>query len=110
MAVTFKVLGQANPSSGVLTDLYTVPGATSSTDVRVIICNQSSRDATFRISIAVAGAADATKQYIYYDTPVPANDTFIAVLGITLATTDVVRCYSKDSTQLSFGVFGAEVS
>jgi glucose-6-phosphate dehydrogenase assembly protein OpcA len=109
MADTLKVLGQSNPSATTLTTLYTVPSSTSTTVSSLVVCNQASSAATFRISIQVAAAADTAKQYLYYDTNVPANDTFIATVGITLATTDVVKCYAS-STTLSFNLFGVEVT
>ena len=56
----------------------------------------------------MAGAADTTKQYLYFDVTVPGNNTFIAVIGITLATTDVVRVQS-DTASVSFNLFGVEV-
>lgn len=104
---TLKVLGQVNPPATTLTTLYTVPGSSSTSVSSVVVCNQSTA-ATFRISIQVAAAADNAKQYIYYDTPIGANDTFVATIGITLATTDIVKVYSS-SANLSFSIFGVEV-
>lgn len=107
MADTRKVLGQSNPAARTLTDLYTVPGAASVVVSSIVICNQSTADAKARVSVAVAGAADEPKQYLYYDLDVPGNETFIATIGITLAATDVVRVYS-DTDYLSFNLFGLE--
>jgi len=59
--------------------------------------------------VAVAGAALATKQYLYYDVAIGGNDTFMATIGITLATTDVVRVYATLAT-LSFNLFGIETT
>jgi hypothetical protein len=73
------------------------------------VCNRSSVLATFRISIAVGGGATANKDYIYYDLPIGANDTFIATIGVTLATTDKVRVYASN-TNLSFSLYGSEIS
>ena len=109
MTDTFKVLGQVNPAATTLTTLYTVPGATSTTVSSIAICNQAAADATFRISIQIAAAADNAKQYIYYDTTVEANDTFVATVGLTLATTDVVKIYASSGT-LSFTAYGVEIS
>ena len=92
-----------------LTDLYVVPAARSATVSSITICNQSSMDATFRVSIAVTGAADEAKQYVYYDEVVRANKTFIATVGITLAALTVVRVYTSGSN-VSFNIFGVEVS
>jgi hypothetical protein len=64
---------------------------------------------TFRVSVAVGGGATANKDYIYYDLPIGANDTFIATVGLTLAATDVVRVYASN-TNLSFSLYGSEIS
>lgn len=109
MADAFKILAQNNPAATTLTTLYTVPAATSTVVSSIAVCNQASTDATFRISIQIAAAVDNAKQYIYYDTTVNANDTFIATVGLTLATTDVIKCYASTSTQ-SFTAYGVEVS
>lgn len=109
MAVVQKVLGQSKPGAASLTALYTVPGATEATASTLTVCNQSATPTAFRVSVAPAGAADATSQYLYYDVAIAGNDTFAATLGITLATTDVVRCYNTLAT-LSFSLFGVETS
>lgn len=108
MADVLKVLAQVNPVAQTLTDAYTVPAATSATLSSIVVCNQSTTDAKFRIAIAVAGAADAAKQYLYYDTVVPAGRPFVITIGITLATTDVVRVYT-DGSSVSFNIFGVQV-
>ena len=108
MAEAFKVLGQSAPAATTLTDAYTVPAATQTVLSTVVVCNQGAAT-TFRVSIAVAGAADTPKQYLYYDTAIAQNATLTATLGISLATTDVVRVYAGAAT-LSFNVFGVEIT
>lgn len=107
MAEVIKVLGQVNPIAGVLTGAYTAPNQAVVSSLSV--CNQSSTPVTFRVSIAVAGAADAAAQYLYYDVPLAGNATFIATIGVTLGATDVVRVQSSGNAQ-SFNLFGSEVS
>lgn len=102
-----KVLGQLNPSINVLTDFYTVPALKTVVTSSIVICNQSAVAVHFRISVAVAGAVDAVKQYLYYDIGLSANDTFIATIGFTLAASDVVRVRA-DSASVSFNLFGDE--
>lgn len=109
MSNTLKVLGQSKPSATTLTALYTVPAATSAVVSTISVCNQSATPTSFRISVAPAGAADTASQYLYYDVVIPANDTFIATIGITLATTDVVRVYNTLAT-CSFSLFGSEIT
>jgi hypothetical protein len=109
VAETYKVLGQSNPAATTLTDLYTVPGATSVVSSSIVVCNRGSGTIKFRISVAVAGAADDNKQYLFYDTPLQKNSSMTVVLGITLAATDVVRVRTDVATA-SFNIFGAEVT
>lgn len=108
MAQTLKVLGQVNPSATTLTTLYTVPGATTVTASTILCCNQSTAG-SFRVSVAVAGAVDNAKQYLYYDVAIAANATFGATIGITLGAADVVRVYASSAT-MSFNLFGVEVT
>ena len=109
MADTSKILAQSIPSAATSTDLYTVPSATTTVASTICVCNQSATATTFRISVAVAGATLATKQYLYYDVPIGGNDTFMATIGITLGATDVVRVYATLAT-LSFNLFGIETT
>lgn len=109
MADTFKVLAQSYPVAGTLTDAYVVPGATSTVVSSFIGCNQSPVDAVFRISIAVGGVADTPAQYLFFDLPIPAKDTYRDVLGITLAAADVIRVYSSNGA-VSFTFFGDQVT
>lgn len=109
MATVYKVLGQSSPSATTETALYTVPSATSSVVSSLVVSNRGATTTSFRISIAVAGASTSNKDYIYYDLIIGGNDTFIATVGITLSTTDVVRIYSSNSS-LSFSIYGSEIS
>lgn len=74
----------------------------------MVVCNRGAAT-TFRLSVAVAGAVDATSQYLFYDTAIAANTTYTVTIGITLATTDVIRCYATLAT-LTFSAFGSEIS
>jgi hypothetical protein len=109
VAVTSKVLAQVNPTAATETDAYTVPGATSAVVSTVVIANRSSTITTFRMSVAVAGAAANAKQYLFYDNQINGNSSITATLGITLAATDVIRVYAT-LANLSFNVFGQETS
>lgn len=107
MADTFKVLGQTNPSAATLTDSYTVPAATEAVISSVTVANRSSTGTAFRLSVAVAGAADSNEQYYAYDVSIGGNESKTFTLGITLAATDVMRVYATLAT-LSFNIFGVE--
>jgi len=109
MAEVLKVLAQLNPAATTLTALYTVPALTSATVSTLAVCNRSASSVTFRTSVAVAGAADDVKQYLFYDVVLTKNSTFTATIGVTLGAADVVRVYAS-TTGLSFSLFGVEVS
>lgn len=109
MATTLKVLGQSAPAATTLTALYTVPASTQCVVSTVAACNRSSTATTIRLSIGVAGAADATSQYFVYDAPLAGNTTATFTLGITLGAADVLRCYTNDAT-VTFSAFGQEIT
>jgi hypothetical protein len=108
MTITYKVLGQINPTANTLTTAYTVPAANSAVISTVSVCNQSATATTFRIAIQPAGAAIAAKHYINYDTSLPGSDTITLTLGLTMAATDVLSANVGSST-VSVGVFGSEI-
>lgn len=109
MAETLKVLAQSAPAATTLTDVYTVPASTVTTISTITVCNRGSTAATFRISVAVGGAADTAAQYVYYDQALDAYSTYAATIGITLNAADKIRAYAS-SANLSVNVFGVEAN
>lgn len=109
MATAYKVLGQSKPGATTLTAIYTVPGATSAVVSRIVVCNQSGTPTLFRISVAVAGAADTPSQYLFFDQPIGPNESIPVALGLGLAAGDIVRVYNTLAT-VSFNLFGAEIT
>lgn len=107
MANTLKVLGQSAPGAASQTTLYTVPAATSTVVSSIVVCNRSATPTSFRVAVQPAGAGITNSQYQYYDIPISGNDTFIATIGLTLATTDVVSVYNTLAT-CSFSLYGQE--
>ena len=63
MADTFKTLAQLQPGIAALTDLYTVPGGKSAIISSVTVCNLGAAS-SWRLSIAIGGAADNPKHYL----------------------------------------------
>ena len=87
--------------------LYTA--AYPTTVSSLVVCNRHSTDTiAFRISVAVAAAGDNNKQYLYYDVLLDPNDTFIAVVGLTLSAGDLIRVQT-DTESVSFSLFGVEL-
>lgn len=104
-----RVLGQVDAAATTPTPLYTVPALTSTTTSSLIVCNQTGGALTFRINIRKGGEATVAKQYLFFNKSVAANDSYVAVLGMTLAESDIVEVYAS-STGLSFNLFGVETS
>jgi hypothetical protein len=73
------------------------------------VCNTNTADVKVRVWVQVAGAADTTKQYLYYDITIGGNQSLSIVAGITLAATDVLRVQA-DTTNVAFSAFGVEVT
>jgi hypothetical protein len=107
MANIAKVLGQV-VTSGSTSDLYTVPASTQTVVSTLTAANLTSIAGTFDVAVRVSGSTIENKHYIYKGVTLPANDTFAATFGITLATTDVVTVASTVSC--SFNLFGQELT
>lgn len=102
-------MAQSNPSAVTLTDAYTVPSSTQTVISSITVSNRSATATSFRISLAINGAANSNEQYLYYDLPIAGNDTFAFTLGVTLDAADVIRVYATLAT-LSFNIFGVEIT
>jgi hypothetical protein len=109
MANAYKTLGQSKPAATTLTDLYTVPALTQAIVSAITVANQSATATKFRISVAIAGAADTAAQYIAYDTDIEGNAVITFNIGLGMATTDKIRVYNTAAT-LSFNATGVEIS
>jgi hypothetical protein len=105
MATVKGIFGQDAPSATTLEDLYTVPAGKNAT-VKVIVTNRASAATSFRIAIAVDGAADSLEQYIVYDKAIAGNDTG-ATETFVLGGDDVLRIYAGNGN-LSFACTGFE--
>lgn len=109
MPTSYKVLAQSAPSATTNTDIYTVPAATETVISTIIIANRASSAATYRIAIRPDGTTLANQHYIAYDITVGASDSTTLTLGLTLNAADVVTVYAS-TANLSFGIFGSEIS
>lgn len=109
MAISYKVLGQVNPSATTATTAYTVPSATETIVSTISVCNQASSAATYRIAVRPDGATLAAQHYIVYGATVPASDSVMLTVGLTLNAADVVTVYAS-SANLSFNLFGSEIA
>ena len=109
MPQTHKVLGQINPSATTATTLYTVPASTSAIVSSLTVANLSASAVTYRVAVRPAAANLGNQHYVAYDAALPANDTTILTLGITLAATDVVTVYAS-TANVAFNLYGVELT
>ena len=89
----FKVFNRAITNS--LIDLYRCPAAKQAV-VQVNVCNRTAGAVAYRLSVAAEGEADATSQYLEYDTSQAANTSSVK-RGILLGPTDVIRAYAASA-------------
>lgn len=92
------------PGAASLSDLYT---AVTQVVAVVNVVNASATATSFRVSVAVGGAADNAKQYHAYDIPITGNGKDKVL--VTLAIGDVVRVYATLAT-LTFTLYGVKIS
>ena len=109
MPTTYKILGQAAPTPNTLTAVYTVPSATQAVISTITVCNQTAANASYSISVASDGDADANTQYIIRGGVVPAADSIGITLGITVDAADVIRA-NTNTANISFNIFGSEIT
>jgi len=110
MAIAYRILGQQNP--GTTTTKICGDGTPTSGAMvvsTIIICNRTNASRTYRVSARPTGTALNNQHYLAYDAVVPANDSIIMTLGITLSSTELVEVYGSD-TLVSFTAFGSVIT
>jgi hypothetical protein len=109
MPQTHKILGQATAGT-TATTLYTVPASTQAVCSSLVVANLSTAAAaTYRLSCRPSGTAQTNAMYLVYDASVPAADSTILTLGMTLTATDVVTVFASN-TAVAFNLFGVEIT
>jgi len=83
------ILGQVAPGAGGLVDIYTCPANTVAS-LRVIVTNRTAIADSFRVALALNGAADDLKQYVAYDKTISPTDTG-STIAFMISSGDVVR-------------------
>lgn len=109
MPTAYKVLGQSNPAATTNTTLYTCPSATQTIISTISVCNLSSSAATYRIAVRPNGATLSNEHYIVYGATVPASDSVMLTVGVTIDAADIITVYASTSN-LVFNAFGSEIS
>jgi hypothetical protein len=111
MARVYRILGQKNPGSTVLTNVYTVPDANSAVVSSVVLTNTSGSAGSgvaARLAVNAAGVTVATSNYLAYDVNIPGCDSVTMTLGITMNAGSQLSVYAN-STSLAVSVFGTEI-
>lgn len=109
MPTTYKLLGSATPDT-TGTTLYTVPAGTQTVASSLIVTNLSAAAASFSVAIKTsAGGTLGDNNYIAFNTNVPANDSVVMALGLSLSSSYVVLA-TGSTAKVAFNLFGAEIS
>lgn len=111
MARAFKRLGATVVIANTNTALYTTPALTQAIVSTVVACNMGASDRTFRIAyIDSALIADiANEDYLYYDVTLPAGNTYIATIGITMAAQHTIMVRASHA-EVVFNCYGEEIT
>lgn len=110
MGINYKVLAQQEiTTANAPVDMYTVPSNTETIVSTIAICNRGNSAHTYSIGVRVDGAMYDNKQYIAYNAPIGAYETVFLTVGLTMDASDIFLVMSN-STDLSFSLFGSEIS
>lgn len=108
MPTVYKILGQSNPNSNTLTEVYDVPNSNSAVISTVSFCNSNLTSNAFVTMYAVkSGEQPGANNMITNRAILPMMDTLIFTIGMTLASND--RIIANVTTgNISCSVFGSE--
>lgn len=106
--MSYKVLGQANPTANTDTNVYTVPAANSAVLSTIAICNLDNTDTSFSLAVRPAGATLANQHYVVRNATVTANEMYGLTFGITMSATDVLTVNTAGNVAVN--VFGTEIT
>lgn len=112
MPQSFKRLGAINPSANTQTNVYVVPSSTEAVMSTITVCNQTGDNASFSIiqmDASEYASPAPTATYLIRGAVVPAADTLVLTMGITANAGSIIAA-NTNSADISFGVFGSEVS
>ena len=110
MANTYKVLGQAAPTSTANVNLYTVPSGTATVVSTIHVANVTGTDATVSIYVRVAGATAIDANALAKTVTVAKNSVFALTEGITLSAGDIITVATGTANAITFHAFGSETN
>ena len=105
--MTLRIAGQVAPNANTDVDMYTVPEAQETVISSLAICNTGAQPTAFSIWLRVDEEAKATKNTLYSALPLAAGETFIATIGLTLATGNKITVRAT-TAGVSFQAWGEE--
>ena len=109
MPETLKSIAQTDLTTTSLTAVYTVPSSTSVALSTIAVTNRhTSLSCTYDLAHSPAGASIANAHYFVYGATLAANDSVFLTIGLTAATTDVIRARAGTANQLSVNLWGVE--
>lgn len=109
MALAYKVLGTASTTTGG-TALYTNATSGGAVVSSIVVSNSSTTNRSFAVHVVPTSATAVANQYcLASGTTVPANDSIVMTLGISLASGNSIKV-SGSTTDVGFIAFGAEIS
>lgn len=106
MAEALQSVAQTDLTTTSLTTVYTVPSSTSVALSTIAVANRTSSAVTYRLAHSPAGASIANAHYFAYDATIGANDAILLTIGLTAATTDVIRAQAGTANALSINLWG----
>jgi hypothetical protein len=112
MPQSFKRLGAINPTSNTQTNVYVIPAATEAVISTVTICNQSSVNASYSLISMTSGEYSApapVKTFLVRGATVPASDSIILTLGITMNAGSILAANTNNGS-ISIIAFGSELT
>jgi hypothetical protein len=106
-----KCVAQSAPPATTLTLAYALPTGVSYTTITLFtVCNRGMTNTKFRLSLRLQGAAENTKQYLYYNEAIPNESTIpFDEQTIEMQAGDELWVYAGTS-DLSFNFFGNETT
>lgn len=110
MAETIKILGQSQPTATTVTDLYTVPGATSTVVSTITASNVDGTASNISIYIVPSGGTAGASNALVFITALGANTIQAFTLGITLGAGDKISVQSATASAVTYQAFGSELS
>ena len=108
----YKILGQLDSAGTSNQDIYTVPTNPSTNTIisTIVVTNRSAANQTYSILLRKGGASAANAQYIAYNSVVPPADAIALTMGVALGAGDVVTANTGTASNVSFNLFGTELS